>query len=143
MVERLPAWKHACCCESSRRYARPICTSPGSTRSSSAPRNVMAPCFAKLARVRAWKSGFAGAKSVSAPDRRDFGERKSVEVARVRRGVRARVLDEDEIVLLQVRGEELFAHHHVHRVACGTRDVPRDGLAVAVGIDVVAQPFGR
>src|SRR4051812_38887160 len=130
MVESMPAWKKPCCCESSGRNARPISTRPGSIFSSVAPRSAIAPWRAKLSRVRRSKSGSAGwnaATGSSGADRRDFGQREAVEVARVRSGVRAGVLDEDEVVLLQVAGEELLAHDHIDRVAGRAGHVPGNG----------------
>src|SRR5258706_14637819 len=162
MVEMIPAWKKPCCCESSGRKGQEISTRPGSTFSRTAPMWPMAPCRAKLPLVRRWKFGSGGEKDkVSAEgqkvngtfrpppstlclasQRSDVRQRKPVEVAGVRGGVGAGVLDEDEVAVLEVRREELLAHHDVHRVAGGARDVPRDGLAVATGIDVVAKALG-
>src|SRR5689334_7362083 len=126
MFEITPAWKKPCCCESSGRKGSAISTRPGSTRSIVAPMSAMMPWREKLSRVRRSKSGAEGC---------NLGQREAVEVARVCRGVGAGVLDEDEVAFLQVRREELLAHHHVHRVAGRTRDVPGHRLAVPVGID--------
>src|SRR5262245_54112890 len=128
MVEMTPAWKNPCCWESSGRNGSEISTRPASTFSRAAPRKAIAPWRAKLARARASKSGTEGC---------NLGQRKAVEVAGVGRGVGAGVLDEDEVAFLQVRGEELLAHHHVDRIAGRARHVPRHGLPVAVRIYVV------
>src|SRR5439155_5126345 len=117
-------------------------TRPGSTRSSRAPISAIAPWRAKLARVRRSKSASAGtnvADTPSASESRDLGKGEAVEVARVGGRVGAGVLDEDEIAVLQVRREQLLAHDDVDGIAGRPGDVPRHGLAVAVGVDVVAQ----
>ena len=58
------AWKKPCCWASSGRKVQEISTRPGSTFSSMAPMWPMAPCRAKLARVRSSKLGSAGVKLV-------------------------------------------------------------------------------
>src|SRR5260221_10450461 len=139
----MPAWKNPCCWVSSGGNGRAIWTRPGSTRSRRAPISAIAPWRAKLARVRLSKSGSAGTNTPLASEGGDLGQGEAVEVARVSGGVGAGVLDEDEVAVLQVRREQLLAHHDVDRVARRPGDVPGHRLAVAGGIDVVAQPLGR
>src|ERR1035437_5871822 len=73
-------------------------------------------------------------------DRAHFGQWKTVEVARVGRGISAGVGDVDEIAFLHVVGEHLLAHADVNRVAGRAGNHPWNRRAATVGDDVVAQP---